>query len=179
VAFLAVGVSPAAASEPVEFGYEEAGLPVNCNPCTMVVGGESHINFIGVRVSTCQDTLTFEIYHNGTGHITYNSGAHDSGGACTRRACNGIGEDVDEPEFNILGSEETFPDQVTMDVRFCLDTVSNPNATGTHCTAPIAASRLVSHHYVLVNSFNCVGSLYLVETSWHVTGGANVDFIHL
>jgi hypothetical protein len=179
LAAMALAASSASAAEPIEVDNEGAG-GANCNPCTVIAGGESHLNLFGIRVSTCADNFTAEIYHNGTGHIAYSNGAHDSGGTCTRIACNGVGEAAGESEFDILSSEETAANVGTMSVRFCLDTASNPNATGTHCTAPVNVNELATNHRYGFNLHaTCAGGAVEVEGAYQTTGGNTIEIVHL
>jgi hypothetical protein len=176
LAAMAIAASTASASSAVEFDHESTGA--NCNPCQVTVSGEWHLNLFGIRVMTCADTLAMEIYHNGTGHIAYANGAHDSG-TCTRRACNGVGEAAGEAEFDIISTEETTPGSNTMTERFCLDTVSNPNATGTHCTAPIDVVELATNHlYRFDLHATCAGGIVEVEAAWATTGGDSIEISH-
>lgn len=177
IAFAAIGTSSASASSAVEFDREPSGD--NCNPCAFTAAGESHLTMFGIRVMTCADTLFLEIHHDGTGHILYTNNAHDSG-SCTRIACNGVGEPAAEAEFDALSTEETGAGSSTMIYRFCLETVSNPNATGTHCTAPVTIDELIAdHQYALGMHTTCAGGVVEVEAAWATTDGDAIEITHI
>lgn len=168
--------STASATLAIEITHEGG---TNCNPCVSTAAGESHLNLFGVRVSTCADSFTDEIYHDGTGHVAYTNSAHDSGGTCTRTACNGVGEAPGESEFDIFGWEEILANVLRKFVRICLDTTNNPNATGTHCTAPVDVSELATNHrYRYDIHATCAGGLIEVEGSYAETGGEVIEIIH-
>jgi hypothetical protein len=141
--------------------------------------GETHLNSFGIRVTTCSVNLDWEINHDGTGHVFYSNGSHDSGGFCTRVACNGVGESADEGEFDILSTEETAPDTATASYRYCLDHASNPNSTGTHCTVPFDIAELASHSYAFSIHAHCAGGILETEGVWEVSGGDQIEITHL
>jgi hypothetical protein len=173
---MAFAASTASANTAVEVDHEGG---TNCNPCTVTAAGESHLNLFGIRVSTCADTFTADIFHDGTGHIMYSNGAHDSGGTCTRIACNGVGEAATEEEFDILSSEEVFGSIAEMTVRFCLDAAPNPDGTGTHCTAPVVVNETANHEYDYGLHAQCAGGLIEVEGDYATTGGDNIEIVHI
>lgn len=177
LAAMTLAASTASAVEPIEVDREPSGD--NCNPCVVAAAGEWHFNLFGVRVFTCVEQIDLEMYHDGTGHIAHSNSQHDTG-ACTRRACNGVGEAAGEAEFDVLSTEETAPGVSTMTQRFCLDTVGNPNATGTHCTVPVEVLELgVNHSYGFGLHGVCAGGTVEVESMLAQSGGNAIEIAHL
>lgn len=169
ITVMALAAPPAMASSPVE-------LRQPCSPCVISAIGESHVNLFGIRVSTCADLLSLELYANGTGHASYTNANHNTG-TCTRRACNGVGEAAGEAEFVVHSIEETATGESTMSYRQCLDTASNPNATGTHCTVPIDVTKPSSYQFEV--HATCAGGIIEFEAEWYVTGGDAFEIAHL
>jgi hypothetical protein len=141
--------------------------------------GEAHLNIFGIRVSGCAVVHEWEIYHDGTGHIGYSNGQHDSGGTCTRIACNGVGEAHSEAEFDILQSEESAPNTTTATYRFCLDAAANPDGTGTHCTGPIDIVEGGDHLYGFSLHTPCAGGIIEIEGDWDMADGDAIEITHL
>jgi hypothetical protein len=177
---MALGASTASADSPIEV-QTEAG--VHCNPCVVTATGESHLNLFGGRVSTCEDTFTAEVFEDGTGHIAYVNENHHvtippPPTACTRIACNGVGEPQTERTFDITSAEETAPNQGQMLVDFCLDASSSPGGTGTHCTADVLVNDLGNHDYLFTLHDQCLGGAIEVEGEWTLTGGTPIEIVH-
>ncbi|HEX2070758.1 MAG TPA: hypothetical protein VHF90_03800 [Thermoleophilaceae bacterium] len=171
LAAMAFGTSSASAAIAVEVEREGSTHCTTTNPCQVVAHGESHLTLFGFVVSNCEDEFTALINEDGTGHII-DADLLDhtgTGGDCTRIPCNGIGEAQAESEWPILGSEETAPNEGTMDVRFCLDAADDPDGTGTHCTAPIHILERAAHDYEFSTAFTCP-NLIRVEGHWLIEG---------
>ena len=152
---------------PVEV-HDESGA--HCNPCPISLDGESQItNTAGTPVSTCEDELSAEIYEDGSGHVTeyHNDDNHD-GLPCTVQNCNGVGEPPAESEWP-LQAEEAGPSEEALELRLCLDTKVDPNATGVHCDIEADISNLGNHHYEisLVNEL-CHNATRLVNATWEI-----------
>lgn len=174
MAIMALGASSAAANSGIAMS-EEGGD--NCNPCVLLLYGESELRAITVLVSRCEDTFEVWLNHNGTGSMLYTNEPHhfSVGPGCTRRPCNGTGEPAVEHPFPILGTEEIAEDVAEMSIRLCLDSASNPNGTGQHCTADVFVDDLGSHDYRLTTHQTCFGGLAELRGTWFAVTDANHD----
>jgi hypothetical protein len=146
---MALTASSASATGPVEISNEATGE--HCNPCSVILEGESTISVETPRipVSFCENTFEAEIYEDGEGHVTQYTNANHTGGTCGTDKCNGIGEPTAETEwpFHI----EEVGDEFSLGIRFCLDSKANPNNPGAHCdlnTQDGDETDPGSHHYI-------------------------------
>ena len=88
--------------------------------------------------------------------------------------CNGVGEAAAESEWP-LQAEEAGPSQEALDLRFCLDTKSNPDGPGYHCNIEADISNLGNlgnlgnHHYeISLVDESCVNGLRIVNGTWDI-----------
>lgn len=180
VVAIAFGAPTASASTPIEVVNEATGE--HCNPCVVELEGESHLNLLGGRVSTCEDHLVAVLNENGTGIIELTSETHHhptAPSSCTRIPCNGVGEAPEEHNLEIESAEEVAPDKSLLEVHLCLEAASNPNGTGTHCHADVMATDLGSHEYHLTMHSTCLNSLIELEGEWTATGGDPIELTHV
>lgn len=180
LASIALGPSAAYGTTPVELINESTH--VQCDPCTIEVEGEAHLNLFGGRVSSCEVHLVIALDEDGTGSSEYtNENHHDPPppAPCTRIACNGVGEAAGEHTWDITGTEEDGPGHSEMVLQLCLDAASNPNGTGTHCVGDVIVTDIGSHGYLFTRHHQCLGGLIELESEWTITGGDPLEIVHL
>jgi hypothetical protein len=164
--------APAAPAQGIEFLDEATNEP--CDPCVVHFAGQLEIRFMGIPLSSCNDEMEAEIWHQADeagehGHI-YDYESDTSTSPCTRQNCNGVGEAAGEAEWP-LEAAEADPGEEHLIWRFCLDSESNPNAAGLHCTAEYAVDlgELDDHDY-RVSATNQPGVTGLCQNGITLTG---------
>jgi hypothetical protein len=173
VMVLATGT--ASATQTIEVSNEtEGGV---CNPCNILVEGESSILVEDTMqpVTSCEDTFEASIDADGTGEIVSLVNANHSGQNCLTEICDGEGG---EP-----GSEAHWPFRIEQDnessfhfeVRFCLDARLAPgeSSAGVHCNlrAEVSPEVSIEHHYEVVASHHCSGLNRILNGRWETQHG--------
>jgi hypothetical protein len=180
LAAMALAASTASAAPgPVEVDLESSNAHCTLATCAAEAHGESRLSLFGFTVSTCDDEFVARFNENGTGHITTQTLInHPVDGACTRVACNGVGEALAEREWPITNTAETGPNVGTMNVRFCLDTASSPNNAGVHCTLPVNVAEVSgTHMYQLAADFTCPNGVR-VQGDWECEAPHTIEVEH-
>ncbi|HEX2070756.1 MAG TPA: hypothetical protein VHF90_03790 [Thermoleophilaceae bacterium] len=165
---MAFGTSAASAQTPVELEHEGGAHCRSSDPCDVAVHGEVHLSLFGFIVSDCEEEMSLEFGEDGSGHVVGGTlSDHSDGGDCTRARCNGVGEQPEEAEWDVINSREVAPNQVIMEVATCLDAADSPNDTGTHCNVPMNVVEAEgTHSYLWSTNFQCP-SLVRIEGIWN------------
>jgi hypothetical protein len=184
---LALSGTPAAADPGnVEFTKEKVGGG-HCAeqyPCLVHFEGTSslrvHVMGVEITISQCEDELHIRFFEDGTGEVL--EYANNLGMACTRRICDGMGEDASETEWPVYAFAEQAPDEGHFEMELCYDTAGG--GTGTHCTAEIhwETAPVVPHQYVFSADDTPCGAAELTA-EWESeivqgTGEQVVEIIH-
>jgi hypothetical protein len=182
---MAFAASSASATGPVEISNEITGE--HCNPCEIVVEGESVISVETPRipVSFCEDSFEAEIYEDGEGHVTQLNNANHTGGACATQKCNGVGEPAAETEWPF--HMEEVGSAFALAIRFCLDSKAAPNNPGGHCdlTAGVAPEPAPRVHHYLISAVDehCTAINRVWNSDWEIhdtfSGTGNHDAIEI
>jgi len=174
---------------------EPSGVPCSGagagNNCEVHVQGSSvlqqHIFGSESQASACTDEFVAEMQSNGSGVITQYTNVNVP--ACTRVMCNGVGEAAGENRWPITSAGEyaEIANNGHMTVRFCLDTRTDPNGGGTHCTVEIQIDEHANHRYgFAVSDWRCpifFGVNAELTGSWESEavaepGRDNIEIIH-
>jgi len=189
LAAMAFAASSASADSSVTVNDEQTGD--QCDPCLVHAVGESSLTaFHFIRISQCEDEFVAAIESDGSGVIHDYTNVDDGGPGCTRQNCNEIApipnEEIGESEWPI-SSEETGPNAGEMEIDFCLDDDSDPDALGTHCLADVAVteSTTVEHHYSFAVNQECTtpSAPVRVTGNWETEGpiateGTDIEIVH-
>ncbi|HEX2070484.1 MAG TPA: hypothetical protein VHF90_02410 [Thermoleophilaceae bacterium] len=118
----------------------------------------------GFLVSECNDEVVAEIGEDGNGTVTVTDHANDatSSSACTRVACNGVGESGSEADWPIGDAAQLDDSIAHAYIGLCLDSESSPNSTGFHCTPEVEISSPAEGQLVLQEeNFACGSAIEL------------------
>jgi hypothetical protein len=177
----ALAAGSASAAYPVEVRSEADGTP--CNPCEILIEGESqaYVENPLILVSTCEDTFEAEIYADGSGHVTTHTGTGHPGfgGQCLVAKCNGVGEPAAETEWPF--QVEEVGNDIALEMRFCLDASLNVNGTGGHCDleANIEAEIGGEHHYIIdAPHRHCTGVNRVLDATWEIHDSSTLSGNH-
>ena len=200
---LALAASTASAQEgPVEFVNEVSSVhcDVNAGNCEHHMVG-THIftlHQFGSEsiVSTCNDEFVLALGEDGNGFVDIYENDAATSGACTRIACNGIGEAASEVNWPITNTGEYTGPQAGEGhtrIRFCFDAKATPNNVGVHCTMELDIVKHATHKYALdavgeecpisgMNVWIEVDGTWESEAMPHNEGGEHeedIEIIHL